>query len=174
MRICHAIVLVAGFMGATVYAAAPKNNVNNSDSDSDKATLRGGVVSDPLWDLDVPRQELEAVLMRFVQAYDGGNIDRLMALIGPQLRTEKGLRRAQEVRDEYLETFLGSSQRRIILRNVLWTRAGDGVVADADFVSRIISKRDERTHERSGALRAHLNREKAEWVIGELYFSYDN
>lgn len=171
MRIFKIIVIAVGFI-CTGVAAAPK--ANDRAIGSDPATLRGGVVSDPLWDLEVPRQELEAVVMRFVQAFDGGNIDRLMALVGTQVRTEKGVRRAQEVRDEYVETFLGSSTRRLILRNVHWSHATDGVVADADFVLRVVSKRDDRTHERSGALRMHLNRQNTQWIIGELYFSDDN
>jgi len=135
--------------------------------------LRGGVASDPLWDLEIPRQELEAVLMRFVQAYEGGNVDRFMELIAPEVRTEAGLLRAKNLREEYVETFLGSRLRRMMLRNVHWTRANDGVVADADFLSNMTSKRDDRVHERSGAARFHLTKQATKWLITELYFSYD-
>jgi len=168
MRILHALVVVFAVMCSTTQAATPKADDNNN-----KATVRGGVASDPLWDLDIPRQEIESVLMRFVQAYEGGNIERFMELIAPEVRTEAGLLRAKVLREDYVETFLGSRQRRMILRNVHWTRANDDVVADADFVSNITSRRDDRVHERSGAARFHLTKQAKQWVISELYFSYD-
>lgn len=169
MWILHAVALVAGLMLSTAHAASPKKSAG-----SDSTTLSGGVTSDPLWDLEIPRQELEAVLMRLVQAYEGGNIEQFMALIAPHVRTEAGLLRAQVLREEYVETFLGSHRRRMILRNVHWTRANDGVVADADFVSYVTSRRDDSVHERSGAARFHLTKPAAEWIISELYFSYDH
>lgn len=169
MWMFHAAVLMAMSVILTpVNAASPKK------SGTDASTLSGGVASDPLWDLEIPRQELEPVLMRLVQAYEGGNIDQFMAQMAKQVRTEAGLLRAQAVRDDYLETFRGSEKRRMILRNVHWSRAPDGVVADADFVSYVTSKRDDRMHERSGAARFHLTKPAAAWVISEMFFSYDN
>lgn len=173
-----ALVMVAALVVAPVNAAPPNTSrTNPKATDVDKATVRGGVVSDPLWELEIPRQELESVLMRFVQAYEGGKVDRLTELLAPQVRTEAGLLRRQTLHDEYLETFLGSRLRRMILRNVHWTRANEGnegVVADADFTSYVTSRRDDLEHQRSGALRFHLGKQGAAWLITELYFSYDN
>ena len=170
MWMFHAVVLVAASVMLTpAEAASPKKS-----GGTDATTLSGGVASDPLWDLEIPRQELEVVLMRLVQAYEGGNIDQFMAQMAKQVRTEAGLLRAQVVRDDYLETFRGSEKRRMILRNVHWSRAPDGVVADADFVSYVTSKRDDRVHERSGAARFHLIKQATAWVISEMFFSYDN
>ena len=173
MRIFHAVVFVMSAVYSSAQAAPPTASDKNSASGSDKTTLRGGVVSDPLWDLEIPRQELESVLLHFVQAYEGGNVERFMDLIAPQVRTEAGLLRAQVLREEYVETFLGSRLRRMILRNVHWTRANEDVVADADFLSNITSRRDDRTYQRSGAARFHLTKQASKWVITELYFSYD-
>ena len=162
------VLATAAFIWSSTNAALPKTSGN-----SDSTVLRGNVVSDPLWNLEIPRHELEAVIMHLVQAYEGGHIDQLMALIAPQVRTEAGLLRAQTLREEYTETFLGSSQRRMILRNVNWTRTNDGVVADADFVSYVTSKRDDRVHEHSGAARFHLTKQATSWIINELYFLND-
>ncbi len=170
-----AVITAAALVVTPVDAATPNPSRKDSKAaDVDKSTLRGGVISDPLWELEIPRQELESVLMRFVQAYEGGKIDRFTELLAPRVRTEAGLVRAQVLREEYLETFLGSRLRRMILRNVHWTRANEGVVADADFTSYVTSRRDDLEHQRSGALRFHLGKQGAAWVITELYFSYDN
>ena len=176
MQAFHAaLTVVAALIFTPVDASTANTSRNNPKAaDVDKSTLRGGVVSDPLWELEIPRQELESVLMRFVQAYEGGKIDQFTELLAPQVRTEAGLLRAKELREEYLETFLGSRLRRMILRNVHWTRANEGVVADADFTSYVTSRRDDREHQRSGAVRFHLGKQSAAWVITELYFSYDN
>ena len=176
MQAFHAALTVAAALIFTPVDAATPNTSRNDPkaADVDKSTLRGGVVSDSLWELEIPRQELESVLMRFVQAYEGGKVDRLTELLAPQVRTEAGLLRAQALHDEYLETFLGSRLRRMILRNLHWTRANEGVVADADFTSYVTSRRDDLEHQRSGAMRIHLGKQSAAWVITELYFSYDN
>jgi hypothetical protein len=168
MRIIHAVAVVVIAMCSTIQAGTPKVS-----GDTNKSTLHGGVVSDPLWELDIPRQEIEPVLMQFVQAYEGGDVNRFMTLIAPQVRTEAGLLRAQTLREEYSETFLGTRLRRMILRNVHWTRTPEGVVADADFLSNNTSRRDDRAYERSGAARFHLTKQAKSWLISELYFSYD-
>lgn len=166
---CMVVVCAAiGFTASVSHAASPKKSGN------DNTTLSGGVASDLQWDLEIPRQELESILIRLVQAYEAGSIDQFMTLFAAQVRTEAGLLPAKALREEYVEIFLGSLRRRLILRNIHWERTNNDVIADADFTTHVTSRRDERMRERRGAARFHLTKSTAAWAISELYFSYDN
>lgn len=137
-------------------------------------TQKGGVISDPLWELDVPRQDVEPVIMTFVQAYEGGDIVRFMRLFSANVKTEAGTRAARDLREQYQEIFLGTSERHLIIRNARWAHVDANIILEADLMTNMISKRDDLRHQRTGALRIYLARENAIWVISELYFAYDN
>lgn len=144
------------------------------DVGSTADTLRGGVISDPLWELDIPRQDVEPVIMAFVQAYESGDINRFMRLFKSTVKTDSGERAARELRDDYLDLFLGTTERHIIIKNTRWSHIDDQVIADADLLTSMISKRDDQRHQRSGAVRIYLGRLGKEWRIDEMYFAYDN
>lgn len=159
--------LCVGGLSGTNAAAPPPG-------DSEFQTLKGGVLSDHLWDLDVPRQDVEPVIMTFVRAYESGDINRFMPLFSLKMKTDSGARAAGELRAEYQELFLGTRERHLILKNTRWSHVGTNIIAESDLVTSMISKRDDQRHERSGAVRFYLSRNGANWIISELYFAYDN
>lgn len=157
---------ITGF--SLAYAASPPAE------ESEFQTLKGGVISDHLWDLDVSRQDVEPVIMTFVRAYESGDINRFMPLFSLKMKTDSGARAAGELRAEYQEIFLGTRERHLILKNTRWSHVGTNIIAESDLVTSMISKRDDQRHERSGAVRFYLSRDGANWIISELYFAYDN
>lgn len=156
----------------TLFTTAHSATAPNDDGLNQ--TIKGGVISDPLWELDVPRQDVEPVIMGFVQAYESGDINRFMRLFKSTVKSDSGERASRELRDEYREIFLGTTERHIIIRNTRWSHVEDQVIADADLLTSMVSKRDDQRHQRSGALRIYLGREGKEWRIEELYYAYDN
>lgn len=156
------------FVMLPTFAATPDNEP------LDGKVLKGGVISDPLWSIDIPRQDVEPVIMTFVQAYESGDINRFMRLFKSTVKTDSGERAARELRDDYLDLFLGTTERHIIIKNTRWSHIDDQVIADADLLTSMISKRDDQRHQRSGAVRIYLGRLGKEWRIDEMYFAYDN
>lgn len=160
-------VMLAMCMASATQAAEPVAIFNDSSA------VQSDAVTEPLWELDIPRQDLDAVLMRFMRAYDGGDAARFTQLFTPMVRTEEGVRSAKSVTDEYAEVFLSTMSRRLILRNVRWSRVDQHVMAESDFMFSAFSKRDDRTRDMNGAVRFYLTKVESRWLIKELYFAYD-
>ncbi len=127
-----------------------------------------------VWNLDVPRADLESVIAEFMNAYNAGDIERMARLFSKKMVTDHGTKEYAQVRDEYAEHFLGTISRYLNLRNARWQKWKDGgVMTEVDFSLREQSKLDNKDRDYSGAVRFYLSNSTGKWKITELYFAYD-
>jgi hypothetical protein len=126
-----------------------------------------------LWNLDVPRNEVEAVVAEFMNAYNAGDRDRVARLFDKKVITDHGEQQHAELVDEYGEHFLATVARYLNLRNARWQKTPNGVMTEVDFSLREQSKLDNKDRDYSGAVRFYLSNASGRWHIVELYFAYD-
>ncbi len=126
-----------------------------------------------LWNLDVPRAEVEAVVAEFMNSYNAGDPERLAKVLEKKVITEHGEQKSQEIIDEYGEHFLATTARYLNLRNARWQKTNDGVMSEVDFSLREQSKLDGKDRDYSGAVRFYMNKTSGQWRIDQLYFAYN-
>jgi hypothetical protein len=126
-----------------------------------------------LWNLDVPRQEVEPVIADFMNAYNAGDRDRIARLFEKKVTTDRGERKHAEIVEEYGEHFLATVARYLNLRNARWQKTDEGVMSEVDFSLREQSKVDNKDRDYTGAVRFYLSKASGRWRIAALYFAYD-
>lgn len=126
-----------------------------------------------LWNLDVPRADVEAIVGEFMNAYNAGDIERMSRLFAKKVITDHGPKEFTQMREDYAEHFLATVARYLNLRNARWQKAVDGVMTEVDFSLREQSKLDGKDRDYTGAVRFYLSNVSGKWKIAELYFAYD-
>ena len=102
------------------------------------------------------RQEIDALLDEYVDAYEKGDVDRLMATFSPKVR-EKGTLDYQAVRNLYAKGFAGREQIIYRIKNVQVEIRGDNAVVAAQY---LISARNTNQSRRSVTVSGRI-----EWKI---------
>jgi hypothetical protein len=128
---------------------------------------------DPDWTLSVKRSELEAVIGRFIASYSAGDIDRFMQLFTQKVNTTAGEKSAQDLRAEYAEHFLATTERFMNLGNARYEKSGDAIMAEVDLKLREHFRLDNKKHTYTGAVRFYLTQQGSRWLISGLFFAYD-
>ena len=102
------------------------------------------------------RKEIDALLDEYVDAYEKGDVDRLMATFSPKVR-EKGTLDYQAIRSLYAKGFAGREQIIYRIKNVQVEIRGDNAVVAAQY---LISARNTNQSRRSVTVSGRI-----EWKI---------
>lgn len=79
------------------------------------------------------RQEIDALLDEYVDAYEKGEVDRLMATLSQQVR-EKGILDYQAIRNAFVKGFTGRDQIIYRLKNLQIEIKGEHATATAQYL----------------------------------------
>ena len=102
------------------------------------------------------RHEIDALLDEYVEAYEKGDLDRLMATLSPTVR-ERGTLDAQGIRSLYAKGFAGREQIIYRLKNVQVEIKGEGATVTAQY---LISARNSTPSQKAVTASGHI-----EWKI---------
>jgi len=102
------------------------------------------------------RPEIDALLDEYVEAYEKGDLDRLMATLSPMVR-ERGTLDAQGIRSLYAKGFAGREQIIYRLKSVQVQIKGESATVTAQY---LISARNATPSQKAVTLSGHI-----EWKI---------
>lgn len=115
-------------------------------------------------------QALNALVNKFVEYYEGGDIESFMALFAPDSETNsrKG---AKGIRQDYTSLFAGSQSRLMRLKDLRWNRSDGEAVGEADFSLSLFGRRESRPNAYEGRLTFRVVERNGEPVIKGLFHS---
>lgn len=115
-----------------------------------------------------PLPDPDALLKRFLEAYERGDMQTCMALVGEAARTDAGSK--SELRRDYDTLFKSTDLRHIKIMNMNWSREGDTIRGEGQFRSSMIRKGETMLRTLDGQVRVELVRRGDSAVINELYY----
>lgn len=144
---------------ATVASAAPPPTASTAPAPG--ATNAQGPFSE---------QALNDLAAKFVQFYEGGDLESFMALFTPDAETNsrKG---SKGIRQDYTSLFAGSQSRLMRLKDLRWNRSGDEAVGEADFSLSLFGRRESRPNAYEGRLTFRVVERNGAPVIKGLFHS---
>jgi hypothetical protein len=89
----------------------------------------------------VSNQILEESIRKFVDSYEGGDIDRFLSLFAENARSNNRESR-EEIRNDYYALFTTTESRLMRLREIKWKRSAKEAIGDTDFGLTIFRKGD--------------------------------
>lgn len=115
-------------------------------------------------------QALNTLVNKFVEYYEGGDIESFMALFAPDSETNsrKG---AKGIRQDYTSLFAGSQSRLMRLKDLRWNRSAGEAVGEADFSLSLFGRRESRPNAYEGRLTFRVVERNGEPVIKGLFHS---
>lgn len=111
---------------------------------------------------------LDGLIDKFVQYYEGGDIDSFMTLFTADAETNsrKG---TKGIRQDYVSLFAGSQSRVMRLKDLRWSRSNGEAVGEADFNLSLFGRRESRPSAYEGRLTFRVVEENGEPVIKGLF-----
>lgn len=116
---------------------------------------------------DPPRSappDPNALLTKFLEAYERGDMKTCMALL------DEGMRGKPELRREYDALFRGTDLRHIKILNINWSREGDLIRGEGQYRSTMMRKGETVLHSQAGQIRVELIRRGSTALINDLQY----
>ena len=122
--------------------------------------------------LPISEDELSAVLVRFRQAYDTGNMNELIQLFASDARSDDDDNR-EAIARSYQKLFNVTDERRLALNDLRWRNIGDAVQGVGHFGVTVKEKGRYWESSYSGNISVRIQKRDGQVLITELDHSYD-
>ncbi len=115
-----------------------------------------------------PLHDPNALLKRFLEAYERGDMQTCMAMFDDGLRTNAG--GISETRREYDALFRGTDLRHIRILSMNWSRDGEFVWGEGRYRATQMRKGETQLRTQDGEIRIEMVRRGGMALISELYY----
>ena len=109
-----------------------------------------------------------ALLARFLEAYERGDIQACMALLDEDVRVDAGSK--SELRREYDLLFRSTDLRHIKVTNMNWSRDGEFIRGQGRYRATFMRKGETVLRTQDGQVRVELVRRGSSALINELHY----
>ena len=118
-----------------------------------------------------PDERLNALVQRFIDTYEQGDLESLLALFAADARTNDQVGRRGIARD-YQELFAATARRSFALRELRWQKRADVAAGQGVFDIEIAPKWRPRAVQVQGRLRMEVVRRDGRLLISKLFHEY--